>query len=146
MWRIILTMMPYRNYRGIRARRHASHGFTLVEAIVVAVIVAVLAAVAIPLYSGYVRDSRVKTAENIAASVASACGGLMAFDPAEVPDGTFCSESGTPAVITVPAQDGGDGKIIGIPTGFTVVINRNAHSVVCSYNKKPGIVSKIHSF
>jgi hypothetical protein len=37
-----------------------------------AVIVAILAAVAIPLYSGYIRDSRVKTADNIAASVASA--------------------------------------------------------------------------
>ena len=138
-------MMPYRLYRGTPAA-HTLRGFTLVEAIVVAVIVAVLAAVAVPLYSGYVRDSRVKTAENIAASVASACGGLTAFDPAEIPDGTFCSDNGTPAVITVPGQDGGDGKIIGIPPGFTVVIHRNARSVVCSYNKNPAIASKNYSF
>ena len=43
--------------------KHGKHGFTLVEAIVVAVIVAILAAVAIPLYTGYVRDSRAKVAE-----------------------------------------------------------------------------------
>jgi|WetSurMetagenome_2_1015567.scaffolds.fasta_scaffold236682_2 prepilin-type N-terminal cleavage/methylation domain-containing protein len=138
-----------RNYRGTHAAYalRASHGFTLVEAIVVAVIVAVLAAVAIPLYSGYLRDSRVKTAENIAASVASAYGGLTAFDPtAEVPEGMFCSDNGTPAVISVPAQDGLDGKIISVPDGFTVVINKTTRSVVCSYNKDPSIESKTHFF
>ena len=138
--------MPYHSCRSTRAQQHASHGFTLVEVIVAAVIVAILAAVAIPLYSGYIRDSRMKTAENIAASVASACGGISAFDPAEVPDGTFTSGSGTPAVITVPAEGGGDGTIISIPEGFTVVINKAAHSVVCSYTENPAIASKTHSF
>lgn len=45
-------------------------GFTLVEVIVVAVIVAVLALVAIQLYQGYVREARLGTANNLAASAA----------------------------------------------------------------------------
>jgi prepilin-type N-terminal cleavage/methylation domain-containing protein len=52
-------------------------GFTLVEVIVVAVIVAVLAAVAIPLYLGYVKDSRINSAANAAGSVATFCGACM---------------------------------------------------------------------
>jgi len=47
-------------------------GFTLVEVIVVAVIVLILAAVAIPLYNGYIDDSRMSVAENTAASMANA--------------------------------------------------------------------------
>ena len=49
-------------------------GFTLVEVIVVAVIVLILAVVAIPLYQGYVNDSRQAAAENLGATVAKAVG------------------------------------------------------------------------
>ena len=50
----------------------SNKGFTLVEVIVVAVIVLILAAVAIPLYNGYMRDSRQAVAESTAGAIASA--------------------------------------------------------------------------
>ncbi|MDR0305829.1 MAG: prepilin-type N-terminal cleavage/methylation domain-containing protein [Chitinispirillales bacterium] len=52
-------------------------GFTLVEVIVVAVIVLILAAVAIPLYNGYIRDSRIASLENAAGSIASGVGAAV---------------------------------------------------------------------
>lgn len=52
-------------------------GFTLVEVVVVAVIVLVLAAVAIPLYSGYVMDSRQAVIENEASEIASFLGTVV---------------------------------------------------------------------
>ena len=136
-----VPLMPDNSYCS-KPATHTSQGFTLVEVIVVAVIVAILAAVAIPLYTGYVRDSRVKVADNIAGSVASACGGIKAFDPAEIPDGAF----GSGSVITVPGTNAADSKIISIPDGFTVAINKNAFTVVCSYDNDPSIKSKIFSF
>jgi type IV pilus assembly protein PilA len=53
-------------------KRKNEQGFTLVEVIVVAVIVAVLAAVAIPLYNGYIRDSRTNVCQNTAGECAAA--------------------------------------------------------------------------
>ena len=55
-------------------------GFTLVEVIVVAVIVLILAAVAIPLYNGYIQDSRQSTVENAAVAIASAFGAAIQTD------------------------------------------------------------------
>ena len=68
-------------------------GFTLVEVIVVAVIVAILAAVAIPLYNGYIHDSRVNVCNNTAGSVASACGATKQQNPANVPNGAIAGGS-----------------------------------------------------
>lgn len=47
------------------------NGFTLIEVIVVAVIVAVLAAVAIPLYNGYIHDTRQDVVNNLAQTAAA---------------------------------------------------------------------------
>ncbi|MBD3321346.1 MAG: prepilin-type N-terminal cleavage/methylation domain-containing protein [Chitinivibrionales bacterium] len=63
--------------RGVKMKFKAlkkDAGFTLIEVIVVAVIIAVLSAVAIPLYNGYIRDSRRNTAENVAGSATSFIG------------------------------------------------------------------------
>jgi prepilin-type N-terminal cleavage/methylation domain-containing protein len=47
-------------------------GFTLVEVIVTVAIVLVLAAVAIPLYNGYVKSSKIDVATNLVAEIAEA--------------------------------------------------------------------------
>jgi prepilin-type N-terminal cleavage/methylation domain-containing protein len=52
-------------------------GFSLVEAIVVAAIVAILAAVAIPVYSGFLHDSRQRAVDELAQSAAAAADGYF---------------------------------------------------------------------
>lgn len=48
------------------------NGFTLVEVIVVSIIVAVLAAVAIPMYSGYIRSTKQAAVDQLAQTAAAA--------------------------------------------------------------------------
>ena len=62
----------------MRMKSRKQMGFTLIEVIVVAVIIAVISAVAIPLYNGYLKDSRIRTAENVAGSAASFLGTAVA--------------------------------------------------------------------
>jgi prepilin-type N-terminal cleavage/methylation domain-containing protein len=69
-------------------------GFTLVEVIVVAVIVLILAAVAIPLYQGYITDSRQSAVENAAGSIASALG-------AGISTGSLVRTAGAPTGATI---------------------------------------------
>ncbi|MFH1762340.1 MAG: prepilin-type N-terminal cleavage/methylation domain-containing protein [bacterium] len=49
-------------------------GFTMVEVVVVAVIMGILAVVAVPLYTGYVENSRCTTVRNWAETAAAAAG------------------------------------------------------------------------
>lgn len=101
-------------------------GFTLVEVIVVAVIVAVLAAVAIPLYNGYINDSRLNVAENIGGSVASACGATVQQNLV-VPEGTHTG----PTAIAFPSVTG-ETNNIQVPDDFEVIIT--ATTAQCTYD------------
>ena len=62
-------------------------GFTLMELIVVVLIVGILAAVGVPLYLGYVRDSRLAEAKALAGAALTASQACAQNDPA----GTTCT-------------------------------------------------------
>lgn len=109
--------------------RKSQKGFTLVEVIVVAVIVAVLAAVAIPLYMGYIRDSRANVCQNTAASIASALvarvqqGQPVANVQALVPNGA--------TTVTIPSitDAAGTNSTIVLPAGYTASATATAVTV-----------------
>ena len=52
-------------------------GITLIEIIVVAVIVGILASVGIPIYSGYIRDQRQTTVNNLAETAAASANSYL---------------------------------------------------------------------
>ena len=56
----------------LRRRVASEAGFTLMELLVVVIIVGILAAVGVPLYLGYVRDSRLAEAKALAGSALTA--------------------------------------------------------------------------
>jgi len=56
----------------LRGRLAGEVGFTLMELLIVVMIVGILAAAAVPLYLGYVRDSRLAEAKGLAGSVLTA--------------------------------------------------------------------------
>ena len=99
-------------------KRKKEQGFTLVEVIVVAVIVAVLAAVAIPLYNGYVQDSRTNVCQNTAGECAAALSAANARGT--VPAAGWLAGQ----TLTIPPDPNVVGSIantIVIPPGFTLV-------------------------
>ncbi len=112
-------------------------GFTLVEVIVVAVIVLVLAAVAIPLYNGYIEDSRTNVANNLAGSVASGFG--AALQQGNTPANTWITAATASASgkISIPNADATNAaaNIITIPKGYTVTLNTTTMTVQASYTK-----------
>ena len=75
-------------------------GFTLVEVIVVAVIVMILAATAIPLYNGYIRDSRQSALDNAGMAIANAFGAAIQAEGCIVGDAgtTWGSEDDATAI------------------------------------------------
>ena len=88
-------------------------GFTLIEIIVVVAILGVLAAILVPLMSGYIKKSKIGSANDDASSIMKSI--LIAcseMDEAEVviPDGDYFSAAGA-ATLTTTAT---------IPNGFTL--------------------------
>jgi prepilin-type N-terminal cleavage/methylation domain-containing protein len=106
-------------------------GFTLVEVIVVAVIVAVLAAVAIPLYMGYIRDSRINVCNNVAGTVASACGATRQQDTLK--EANFPASTSGGSKITFTGLNSVN-NVIEIPADYTVNIASATGTVTCAHS------------
>lgn len=104
----------------MRTKRLNNKGFTLVEVIVVAVIVAVLALVAIQLYTGYVREARINTAENLAAAAAGFLQSAYnsGTDVDEITTTQFAATTGAKWTDTTGAND----KIFQVPSNAKVTI------------------------
>lgn len=100
----------------IKKIRKNQKGFTLVEVIVVAVIVAVLAAVAIPLYMGYIRDSRVNVCQNTAASIASSL--TAAVQQGVTPAAALVYLTANSLIVPSISSNTVNSSIF-LPTGFT---------------------------
>jgi prepilin-type N-terminal cleavage/methylation domain-containing protein len=100
-------------------------GFTLVEVIVVAVIVLILAAVAIPLYQGYMRDSRRAVAASTAGAVASLAGAL---NQTEAVTRTLAFGANNAYIVARITRAGGatDSSVVLIPVGYCIAVTANA--------------------
>ena len=130
-------------------------GFTLVEVIVVAVIVAVLAAVAIPLYMGYIKDSRIDVGNNVGGTISGACGAstqqkvdFTAMEGDHVsPDAPAAPVSVTFSSVSLPVTN----NTIIIPNGYTATITGSAlatavGTVVCYYTDYGAASAKTYTF
>ncbi|MDR2578671.1 MAG: prepilin-type N-terminal cleavage/methylation domain-containing protein [Chitinispirillales bacterium] len=93
-------------------------GFTLVEVIVVAVIVLILAAVAIPLYNGYIKDSRVSVASSTAGTIASALGAAV---QSNLISGATLTATIRDDMVVVPTASG-DSTTILLPRDYGAIL------------------------
>jgi prepilin-type N-terminal cleavage/methylation domain-containing protein len=144
---LFYSLKLMRLYKGVNDMVKNQKGFTLVEVIVVAVIVAVLAAVAIPLYMGYIRDSRINVGNNVGGTLASA-GGATTQQQLTVPAGTYASPDApaAPINITFPSvgNDPANPNVVLIPNSFTAVLT--AKTSVCYYTKYGANSGTVYTF
>jgi len=105
----------------LRRRVANEAGFTLMELIVVVLIVGILAAVGVPLYLGYVRDSRLAEAKALAGAALTAAQACASNDPT----GATCTLGNLAQRIGVTAAGvSGDGRwTVGIAAGSEVTLN-----------------------
>jgi|SRR5437016_250193 len=102
-------------------------GFTLMELIVVVLIVGILAAVGVPLYMGYVRDSRLAEAKALAGAALTAAQACAQNDPS----GATCTMAQLAQRIGVDGTTfiTGDGRW---KVGITAVVQLNTSTNVFS--------------
>lgn len=130
-------------------------GFTLVEVIIVAVIVAVLAAFAIPLYMGYIKDSRINVGNNVGGTISSACG-ASTQQQIVFTTGTFVSPDEPSAPLSLNFASVSDNTVkntIVIPNSYTAVIADEAPgngtgtgTVTCYYTDYTATSAKVFTY
>ena len=122
-------------------------GFTLVEVIVVAAMVAILAAVAIPLYMGYLRDTRIDVGNNVGGSLASS-GGATVVLQLTVPVGSYVSPARPASAIHVTFPNSSNApdypNQVLIPNRYTAVMT--AKTARCYFTPYGENSSQIYVF
>jgi type IV pilus assembly protein PilA len=106
--------------KALRPKVASQAGFTLIELLVVVLIVGILAAVGVPLYLGYVRDSRLAEAKAIAGSILTSAQGCAQVNAGQ--EATLCTfdQIKTKAGILATNQTG-DGKWTASQTAIVTI-------------------------